>query len=328
MRRREFFCALGGAVATLPLSVRAQQGEPIRRIGVLSSIAEDDPEAKARVAAFEDGLSKLGWKVGRNLRIDYRWGRGDADRLRPHAAELVRLSPDVLFAIATTALMTLHRETRTIPIVFAQVVDPVSTGAVTNLARPGGNVTGFAQYEYNVGIKWLELLKEIAPRVVRVAVLHDPGHPSSTRFLPAISSGAYVGVNVADVPARNSNEIKQALASFAREPHAGLIVLPGPLTVTHRELIIALAAQHRLPAIYAFRFFVTSGGLASYGVDNIELYRRAASYVDRILKGEKPADLPVQAATKFELVINLKTAKALELDPPITLLARTDEAIE
>ena len=327
MRRREFLGLAGTALAASPIAVRAQQ-EPTRRIGVLSAIAQDDPETKSRVAAFEGALGGLGWTVGRNLRIDYRWADGDAARLRPLAAELVRSSPDAILAMATTSLMALHRETRSIPIVFAQVPDPVSTGAVANLARPGGNVTGFAQYEYDAGIKWLELLREMAPRVVRVAILYDPGNPSSARYLPVIAAGASAGVKVTDLPSRNSNEIKQGLDSLVREPNAGLIVLPGPLTGSHRDLIISLAAQHRLPAVYAYRFFVTSGGLASYGVDNIDMYRRAASYVDRILKGEKPADLPVQAATKFELVINLKTAKALGLDPPITLLARTDEVIE
>ena len=263
------------------------------------------------------------------MRIDTRWGAGEPDRLRAYAAELVGLKPDVIATGATSALAALQKVTRTIPIVFAQVSDPVRGGFVASLVHPGGNITGFALYEYAMAVKWLELLKQIAPRVARVAVIYDPANIASAGQLPEIETGApSFGVRLFASPVRDAGEIERAVEAFAPEPNSGLIVLPNPVTIVHRELIIALAAKHRLPAVYAYRVQVTSGGLASYGVDIRGLYQRAASYVDRILKGEKPADLPVQFPTKFELVINLKTAKALDLDLSATLLARADEVIE
>ncbi len=321
----------GGAAAApiiSPLAARAQDGR-VRRIGWLSSLSADDPESKARLAAFRGGMRKLGWVDGRNIQIDYRFADGDATRLRPLAVELVRSSPDVIVAVATTALATLHRDSTTIPIVFAQVTDPVGGGLVTSLAHPGGNITGFAQFEYGVGIKWLELLKELAPGISRVAIVNEPANTSSAGFLSSIEPSARsFGVRMTSVAVNDSIEMERAINSFAGEPNGGLVVLPAPLTVAHRDLIIALAARHRLPSVYPFRLFVDSGGLAYYGIDNVDLYRQAASYVDRILKGEKPGDLPIQFSTKFELVINLKTAKALGIEPPIPLLARTDEVIE
>jgi putative ABC transport system substrate-binding protein len=329
LRRREFIAFLGGAAAAWPLAARAQQSDKVRRIGVLLPWPENDLEAKARVAAFREGLHKLGWTEGRNVRIDYRWAGDDADRLKAYAAELVGMAPDVILAGAQTAMSALYRETPTIPIVFAQVGDPVGQGFVASLARPGGNITGFVSIEYAIGVKWLELLKQIAPRVVRVAVIYDPANPSWGGYLREIEAGVpSFGVQLFPSAVRDAEAIERAIDAFAGEPNGGLIVLPSPVSVAHREQIIALAAKHRLPAVYSFRFYVTSGGLASYGVDTIDLWRRAASYVDRILKGEKSGDLPVQQPTKFELVINLKTAKALGLDVPPMLLARTDEVIE
>ncbi len=328
MRRREFITLLGGAAAAWPLAARAQQPNGVRRIGVLIALAESDPEAQARAAAFRDGLQKLGWTEGHNIRIDYRWA-ADADHLLAYAAELVGLAPDVIVGNSSALVAALQRATGTIPIVFAQVADPVGQGFVASLARPGGNITGFATTAATFSVKWLELLKEIAPRVTRVAVIYDPANPNWAGYLRGIEARAPLfGVQLSATRVRNAEEIERAIDALARETNGGLIVGSSSLTGVHRELIIALAARHRLPAVYQFRYFVTSGGLASYGIDNIDLFRRAASYVDRILKGEKPGDLPVQYATKFELVINLKTAKALGLDPPVTLLARTDEVIE
>jgi putative tryptophan/tyrosine transport system substrate-binding protein len=301
----------------------------MRRIGALFSQAETDPEGQARAAALRHGLQELGWAEGRNLRIDYRWAGGGLDRMRPLAAELVRLNPDVIVASATTSLVALQQATRSVPIVFAQVTDPVGAGFVDSLARPGGNITGVTQHEFTIGVKWVELLKQLAPGVTRVAVLYDPGNPATAGYLLAIEPAAPTfGITVSPFAVRDKAEIAGAIDGFAAEPRGGLIVLPGPAGTTNRELIIALAASHRLPAVYAFRYHVVSGGLASYGVDNIDLFRRTAWHVDRILKGEKAAELPVHHATKFQLVINLKTAKALGLDPPIALLARTDEVIE
>jgi ABC-type uncharacterized transport system substrate-binding protein len=328
LNRREFITLLGGAAAW-PFAARAQQGERVRRIGVLMPYAENDAEAQARVAAFREGLQKLGWTEGRHVRIDYRWAGDDADRLRGYAAELVGMTPDVILAGPQTAMSALYRETRTIPIVFAQVGDPVGQGFVASLARPGANITGFVSLEYAIGVKWLELLKQIAPRVIRVAVVYDPANPSWAGYLREIEAGVpSFGVQLSPSAVRDAAAIERAIHTFAGEPDGGLILLPGPVVVRHRELIIALAAKHRLPAVYSFRFYVTSGGLASYSVDNRDLYRRAAAYVDRILKGEKPAELPVQLPTKYELTINLMTAKALGLDVPVSLLARTDEVIE
>jgi putative tryptophan/tyrosine transport system substrate-binding protein len=327
--RRKFLAAFGGAVATWPVAVRAQQAERMRRVGVLMNLAEGDSEGQARVAAFREALRKLGWTEGREVQIDYRWFAGDRDRAHVYAAELVKLKPDVIFAAASSSLAPLQRETRSVPIVFAQVADPVAAGFVASMARPGGNITGFAQFEYAIGAKWLELLKQIAPQVTRVAIIYDPANPEAKEYLPVIEAAAQsFGVQVFISAVRDAAEIERAIEEFTREPNGGLIPLPTPLMAVHRDLIISLARRHRLPNVFALRYYPMSGGLASYGIDNIELYRRAASYVDRILKGEKPGDLPIQQGTKFELVINLKTAKELGLDPPISLLARTDEVIE
>ena len=329
MKRRDFITLLGGAATAWPLAARAQQPERMRRIGVLSPFAADDPESMARVAAFLQGLGELGWTVGRNVRIDYRWSAGDAERTRKNAAELVALAPDVILATGSPVTAALLQATRTVPIVFVQVPDPVANGFVASLAQPGGNATGFATFDYATNVKWLEVLKEIVPRVKRAAVLRDPTIASGIGQMAAIQGVASAfGVELRPVGVRDAAEIERAVAAFAREPNGALIVLPSPLSIVQRDLIITLAARHQLPAVYGLRFFVTGGGLISYGPDTIEPYRHAAGYVDRILKGEKPADLPVQAPTKYELVINLKTAKALNLDVPPSLLARADEVIE
>jgi putative ABC transport system substrate-binding protein len=294
----------------------------------LLSNSESDAEGQARVAGLRQGLQELGWMEGRNIKIDYRWSAG-ADQMRAYAAELVALKPDVIFAAATAALAAMQRATRTIPLVFAQVSDPVGGGFVASLAHPGSNITGFALYEFAISAKWLELLKQIASAMTRAAVIYDPANPVATGYLPMIeASGRSLGVQVVTSAVHDAAEIERVIEAFATEPNGGLIPMPGPLITGQRDLIISLANRHRLPSVYAYRFYPANGGLASYGVDNIDLYRRAASYVDRILKGEKPADLPVQEATKFELVINLKTAKALGLDIPNSVLARTDEVIE
>ena len=325
MKRRDFITLIGGAATTWPLTVRAQQ---MRQIGMLLAFSESDLEGQSRIAAFQKGLQELGWMDGRNVRIDYRWAVGDADRIR-YAAELVAIAPDVILATTGATVGALQQASRTVPIVFVTVIDPVGGGWVASLARPGGNATGFATYEFSMGGKWLELLKEIAPRVTRVAVIRDPSVPAGSGLFAAIQTVApSFGVELTSVGVRDASEIERGITAFAREPNGGLIV-PVPSSVTlHRELLITLAARHRLPAIYAARFFVTSGGLISYAPDTIDSYRRAAGYVDRILRGEKPADLPVQAPTKYELAINLKTAKTLGLDVPPTLLARADELIE
>ncbi len=329
MKRREFLALIGGAAAAWPLAARGQQGERVRRIGVLMSLAADDPESQARHAAFLQGLQEWGWTAGRNVQIDYRFAAGDAERIRKSAAELVALAPDVILATGSPVTAALLQATRTVPIVFAQVPDPVASGFVASLAQPGGNATGFTIYEYGTSAKWLELLKEIAPQVTRAAVLRDPAIASGIGQLAAIQGVApALGVELRPVGVRDASEIERAVTAFAREPNGGLIVLASPLSIVQRDLIIALVARYRLPAVYSLRFFIASGGLISYGPDSIEPYRRAASYVDRILKGEKPADLPVQAPTKYELVINLKTAKALGLDVPASLLATADEVIE
>jgi putative tryptophan/tyrosine transport system substrate-binding protein len=329
MKRRQFIALLGGAAAAWPLAVRAQQAEHVRRIGVLVSIAPDDPEAQARVAAFIHELQQLGWADGRNLRIDIRWGAGDAERIRRYAAELVALAPNAILAVGGGAVGPLLQTTRTVPIVFTLTPDPVGAGFVDSLARPGGNATGFTNFEYGIGGKWLELLKEIAPRVTRAAVLRDPAIPAGIGQFGAIQAVApSFGIELRPVDVRDAGEIERAVATFARSSNDGLIVTSNALALVHRNLIVTLAARHRLPTIYPFRIFVTAGGLASYGPDSIDPHRRAASYVDRILKGEKPADLPVQAPTKYELAINLKTAKALGLEVPTSVLARADEVIE
>jgi putative tryptophan/tyrosine transport system substrate-binding protein len=330
MKRREFITLIGGAAAAWPVTARAQQSERMRRIGVLMSQSADDPNALAWISAFAQGLQERGWTVGGNVRIEYRWGAGDLDRFRKYAAELVALSPDVIVATAGSIVGALQQVSRTVPIVFVTTIDPVGGGWVESLARPGGNATGFAGYEFSMSGKWLELLKEIAPRVTRVGVIRDPAVPAGSGGLAAIQIAAPpFGVELSPIGVRSADEIERAVATLARSANGGLIVV-GPMSSVqlHRNLIIALAARHRLPAVYGSPVWSKSGGLISYGVDPIDQYRRAAGYVDRILKGEKPADLPVQNPTKYELVINLKTAKALGLEVPPTLIARADEVIE
>jgi putative tryptophan/tyrosine transport system substrate-binding protein len=326
MTRRAFITLLGGAAAW-PLAARAQQG--VRRIGIMMNLAADDPEGQARIAAFLQGMQETGWVVGRNAQIDIRWGMGDPERIRKNVTELVALTPDAIFATTFPIVVALQQATRTVPIVFAGLFDPVGAGLVTSLARPGGNTTGFASFEYSLSIKWLELLKQVAPRVTRVAVLRDSLTPVGIGQLAAIQGVApSFGVELTPIVVRDAGEIEPAVAAFARSPDDGLIVTIGTLTDAHRDVIGKLAARLRLPAVYPFPFFVRSGGLISYGTDIIDSYRRAASYVDRILKGEKPADLPVQQPTKIQLAINIKAAKALGLEVPPTLLARADEVIE
>ena len=329
MKRRDFITLLGGATAW-PLAARAQQvGEQMRRIGVLMNLAAADPEGQARLAAFLQALQASGWADSRNVRIETRWSAGDPEHARAHAAELVALAPDVILADGGTTVGPLLNATRTVPVVFVNVTDPVGGGFVESLARPAGNATGFTLFEYSISVKWLELLKEMSPRVKRVAVLRNPALASGGGQLGAIQTAApSLGVDLRPVDVREASEIERGIGAFARSSNAGLIVTANTLADLHRELIISLAARHRLPAVYPFRYYVTSGGLVSYGPDLVDPYRRAAGYVDRILKGEKPADLPVQAPTKYELVINLKTAKALGLTVPPTLLARADEVIE
>jgi putative tryptophan/tyrosine transport system substrate-binding protein len=330
MKRREFITLLGGAAAAVcPRVARAQQTERVRRIGVLINLAADDPEGLARITAFAQGLQELGWAVGRNMRIDYRWGAGDGERARKYAVELAALAPDVILAATSLSVRALRQATRIIPIVFVQVIDPVSEGIVATLARPGGNATGFTVFEYGISGKWLELLKEIAPRITRVAVIRDPAVAAQIGQLGAIQSAApSLGVELHPVEPGDADEIERAVTGFARESNGGVIVLSGASSLAHRELIISLAARHRLPTVYSDRVFVSGGGLISYDPNRVDQYRRAAGYVDRILKGEKPADLPVQTPTKYDLVINLKAAKALSLEIPPTVLARADEVIE
>jgi len=329
MRRREFIALLGSAAAW-PLTARAQQPDRMRRIGVLMSTVEGDPRGLEEITAFAQGLAELGWTIGRNVRIEYRWGAGDLDRFRKHAAELVALSPDVVLASAGSIVGAFQQASRTVPIVFVATVDPVGGGWVESLSRPGTNATGFASHELSMGSKWLELLKEIAPSIKRVGVIRDPSVPAGSGGLAAIQTVApSLGVEVTPVGVHDAGEIERAITTFARASNGGLIMVgPASSVRRHRDLIIGLAAQHRLPTVYSTRLFVMSGGLISYGIDLVEQYRRAAGYVDRILRGEKPADLPVQAPTKYVLVINLKTAKALGLDLPASVLARADEVIE
>ena len=333
MRRREFITLLGGAAVAWPLSAWAQQASGIRRIGVLIGSAADadadDTDSQARLVAFQRGLAQLGWTEGRNVRIEIRRGGGDAERIRQYAAELVALAPDVILTSGAAPMTPLLQVTRTVPIVFAGVADPIGAGFVDSLSRPGGNATGFLMFEYSLSGKWLELLKQVAPGVTRAAVIRDPANPSGTGQFGAIQSVAPpLGIDVSPINVRDAGEIARAVAAFARSANGGLIATASALTVVHRDRIIALAARHKLPTVYHRRLFVDSGGLVSYGPDVIDHFRLAAGYVDRILKGEKPADLPVQAPTKYELVINLKTAKALGLTVPPSLLARADEVIE
>jgi ABC-type uncharacterized transport system substrate-binding protein len=328
IRRRDLITLMGGAAAW-PLAARAQQPDRMRRIGVLQSLAADDPEGQARLAAFAQGLQQSGWTIGRNVQIDTRWAAGDAERFRRYGAELVALAPDVILAVGAAAVGPLQQATRTVPIVFVNTSDPVGAGFVESLARPGGNTTGFLLYEYGTSGKWLELLKEIAPRVTRVAVLRDSALAAGTGQLGAIQAVApSFGVELRPVDVRDAPETERAVGAFARASDGGLIVTGSTLALVHRDLIVTLAARYKLPAVYFQRVFVTSGGLISYAPDQIDQFRRAGGYVDRILKGEKPADLPVQAPTKLELVINLKIARALGIDVPPTLLARADEVIE
>jgi putative ABC transport system substrate-binding protein len=330
MKRREFIAGLGGAAAW-PLLAGAQQSDRLRRIGVLLSNAPDAPEGQASLTAFTHGLQELGWIVGRNVLIDTRWGAGDLDRFRKEAAELVAQAPDVIVASSGSIVGALQQASRTVPIVFVTTIDPVGGGWVESLARPGTNATGFASHDFSMGGKWLELLKEVAPGVTRVAVVRDASVPAGAGGFAAIETVAHsFGVELTPIGVRDAGEIKRGIAAFARGSNDGLIVVGPPSSLAGRsDLITALAARHRLPVVYSNRLFVAPrGGLISYGPDSIDQYRRAAGYVDRILKGEKPGDLPVQAPTKYELVINLKTARALGLDIPTSLLARADEVIE
>jgi putative ABC transport system substrate-binding protein len=328
MRRRDFIKVVGGVAVTWPVDVRAQRGERMRRIGVLIGV-EDDIEGQARLAAFRKGMLDLGWSEGRDLQMDVRFTAGNADRARIYAAELIKSAPDVILANTSTVVTALKERTTTIPIVFAQVVDPVNSGFVDSLAHPGGNITGFVSLDFGIGAKWLEILKQIAPRVTRVGVLRDATIPGGTGIMGAIqaaTSSFKVELKALDV--RDAVTVERGLSTFAREPNGGLIVPTSPAASIHHELIVRLAARFRIPAIYPYRFFVKSGGLLSYGIDNLDLWQKAASYVDRILKGANPAELPVQEPSKFELVINLKTANALGLTVPQSLLARADEVIE
>ena len=328
--RREFITLLCGAAAAWPLAARAQQRERMRRIGVLMSAVEGDPTGLEYITAFAQALAELGWSVGHNVRIEYRWGAGDLDRFRRYAAELVALSPDVVLASAGSIVGALQQASRTVPIGFVTTIDPVGGGWVESLSRPGTNATGFASFEFSMSGKWLELLKEIAPGVKRVAVVRDPSVPAGSGGLAAIQTVApSLGVELTPVGVRGAGEIERAIAAFARSSNGGLILV-GPTSSVRRhfDLVVALAARHRLPAVYPNRLFVTGGGLISYAPDSVDQYRRAAGYVDRILKGEKPGDLPVQAPTKYDLVINMTTARALGLTVPDTLLARADEVIE
>jgi putative ABC transport system substrate-binding protein len=329
VKRRDFITLLGRTAVAWPLAARAQQADRVRRIGVLMPLAADDPEGQARLAALLQGLRQLGWTDGRNVRIDTRWASGNAANTRKYAAELAALAPDVILAPGSTTAGPLLQATRTVPIVFVHVPDPVGAGFVDSLARPGGNATGFAAYEYGLSGKWLELLIEIAPRVTRAAVMRDAAISAGIGQFAAIQSMApSLGVEVIPVNVRDAPEIERAIAVFARSANGGLILTGSALSVAHRNLIVTLAARHKLPAVYWDRTPVAGGGLISYGADLREQYRQAAGYVDRILRGEKPADLPVQAPTKYELVINLKTAKTLALEVPPMLLARADEVIE
>ena len=329
MRRREFISLLGGATAAWSLAARAQQGERVRHIGVLMNKATDDPEGRSEVSAFEEALQNSGWKLGANLQIDYRWGAGDSSRYPIYATELVTRAPDVLLAEGGTIVGALQRVTRDVPIVFFGTTDPVSRGLVASLSRPGGNTTGFMQFDFAISGKWLELLKQVAPSITRAAVVRDPSQFSGVGSMAAIQAIApSLGVDLSPVDARDAQAIERALTDLASQPNGGLIIPPSGAAERHRELIVTFANKHRLPTVYAYPYFVKDGGLISYGPDEVDELRRAAGYVDRILKGEKPVDLPVQAPTKIKLVINLKTAKALGLTIPASLLASADEVIE
>ena len=330
MRRREFIKVVAGSAATAwPLAVRAQQSDRVRRIGLLTPLAESDPEGQARLHALRQGLEKLGWIEGRNFEVDYQRANEDADHLRAAAAKLVGHAPDVIVVNSTVMLTALKRATQSLPIVFVQVPDPVRGGFVASLAHPGGNITGFTNFEYALAGKWLDLLREITPGLARVAVIQNPGDQASSEYSAAIKTAARsVGLQAIADDAHDDTEIERIIDAFAKQPNGGLIVLPGVFTLVHLKAIVASAVRHRLPAVYPYRYFIAGGGLLSYGVETVDLYRRAASYVDRILKGEKPADLPVQAPIRYELVVNLKAAKTLGLTIPPPLIARADEVIE
>lgn len=328
MRRREFIGLLGGAAAAWPLAVRAQQGEPMRRVGVLMPYPEGDAEGQASVAALQRGLQDLGWTEGRNIRFDIRWAGGNPDKARAFAKELIGMTPDVIVPSSNQITSILQQETRTIPIVFVLVGDPVGSGYVANMAQPGGNLTGFAVLENAIAGKWLEILNQIAPQVSRVGFILHPETSVNVGLLRAAEAAAPSGVKVIALGVHNATEIERAVTAFAAETNGGLIAAPHAITFANRDVIVELAARYRLPAVYAFRIFATRGGLISYGTNPFEMFRQGASYVDRILKGAKPADLPAQFPTKYELVINLKTAKALDLTVPSQLLARADEVIE
>jgi putative tryptophan/tyrosine transport system substrate-binding protein len=327
IRRRRFITLLGGAAAW-PLAARAQPTDQKRRVGVLMHMSENHAEGQARVAAFREGLQELGWIDGRNLRLEVRWGAGDGERIRRFAAELVALRADIIFASVSNTVAALQKATRTVPVVFAAVIDPIGAGFVESMARPGGNSTGFVAFEYAIAAKWLELLKEIAPTVTRAAVLRDPTYAAGIGQFAAIQATAPFGIELSAVGLHDAAAIEPAVAAFARDANGGLVMTAGPFGGNHPDVITTLAARYKLPAVYPWRYFINAGGLMSYGSDLASQFRSAAQYVDRILRGEKPADLPVQAPTKYELVINLKTAKALGLDVPPTLLARADEVIE
>jgi putative ABC transport system substrate-binding protein len=329
MRRRKFITLLGSAAAAWPLAARAQQGDRIRRVGILVPAAADDAVFQARIGAFQQGLALLGWNIGRNVRIDTRWATTNAAELRRQAAELVAVAPDVILSAGTSPVGPLLQATRSVPIVFVHVIDPVGTGTVNSLPRPGGNATGFSNMEYSLSAKWLELLKEIAPQVTRVAVLRDATQGFATSQFAVVQAMApSLRVEVSPLDMRDAGDIERAVGAFAHLSNGGLIVSASGAGIRHRALIVALAARHKLPAVYWDRVFPTTGGLVSYGPDLIDQYRLAAGYVDRILKGEKPADMPVQAPTKYELVINVKTAKALGITVPPSILARADEVVE
>jgi putative tryptophan/tyrosine transport system substrate-binding protein len=329
LKRREFITLVGGAATAWPLTAGAEQTGAMRRVGVLTSLAADDPQSQARLAALRQGLQEFGWADGRNVRIDYRWGAGNAEGMRRYAAELIALAPDVVLAGGSEAVAAFQHATRNVAVVFVNIVDPVGAGYVDSLSRPGGNATGFVIYEYGISPKWLELLKEITSAVTRVAVIRDAAIPSGIGQFGAIQGvSASLGVEVSPLGVRDAQEIERAVTAFARGPNGGMIVTGSPATSFHRDLIVDLAARHRLPAVYPLRTFVTGGGLISYGPDDVDQYRQAAGYIDRILKGAKPADLPVQTPTKYKLVINLKTAKALGLEMPASVLARADEVME
>jgi putative ABC transport system substrate-binding protein len=327
VRRREFITLLGGAAAW-PLAAFAQQGDRMRRVGVLINLSESDSAGPGFVLAFRQGLKERGWDDGRNVQIALRWGAGDRERYRKYAAELVTLAPDAILAATTDPVVALRQTSPTVAIVFVGVIDPVGSGLIASMARPRGNATGFTVFEYAISAKWLELLKEVAPRVTRVAVLRDATVASGIGQFAAIQAVSPIGIELSTIGLRDAGDVEDAIIEFARDPNGGLIVTASAFAANHPQLIAALAARHNLPAIYPFRYFADASGLISYGPDYSDQYRRAASYVDRILKGEKPADLPVQAPTKYELVINLKTAKALGIEVPATLLARADEVIE